>query len=157
VGSQQLIYKEVFLQEILVDIGDNFRYELEHRGVRMQTDIRLTRPFVSYPAMIRIIIENLVENAIYFCGTHDPYVHVSAYEDHDKVVIEVRDNGQGIDPQYYGRIFEMYFRGNERSKGNGLGLYIVRKAVEKLHGTIGLETVPLGGSLFRVRLPIQEE
>lgn len=155
VGAQQLVYKEVLLQEILADIAGSFRYELEHRGVRIETDIRLVRSFVSYPAMVKIIVENLVENAIYFCGTYDPYVRVTAYEDHDKVVIEVRDNGQGIDPQYYGRIFEMYFRGNERSKGNGLGLYIVRKAVEKLHGTVGLETVPMGGSLFRVHLPAE--
>jgi signal transduction histidine kinase len=157
VGAQQLIYKEVLLKEILADMADSFRYELDQRGVRLESDLHLTRPFVSYPAMVRIIIENLVENAIYFCGTHDPYVRVTAYEERDKVVIEVKDNGQGIDPQYYGRIFDMYFRGNERSKGNGLGLYIVRKAVEKLHGTVGLEAVPTGGSLFRVHLPVREE
>jgi len=156
VGAQQLIYKEVLLKEILADITDSFRYEFEHRGIRLETDIRLTRPFISYPAMVKIIVENLVENAIYFCGTHDPYLRVTAYEEDDRAVIEVKDNGQGIDPQYYGRIFDMYFRGNERSKGNGLGLYIVRKAVEKLNGTIVLEAVPLGGSLFRVHLPLRE-
>jgi len=153
VGAQQLVYKEVPLQDILADIAAGFRYELDQRSVHLETDIRLTRPFISYPAMVRIIVENLIENAIYFCGTHDPYVRVTAYEESDKVVIEVKDNGQGIDPQYYGRIFDMYFRGNERSKGNGLGLYIVRKAIEKLHGTIGLEAVPYGGSMFRVHLP----
>lgn len=157
VGAQQLVYKEVPLQEILADIGDGFRYELEHRGVRLVSDIGLRHPFVSYPAMVRIIIENLIENAIYFCGPSDPYVQVTVFEDHNKVVIEVKDNGQGIDPQYHGRIFDMYFRGNERSKGNGLGLYIVKKAVEKLHGTIGLEAVRGGGSCFRVQLPLQTE
>jgi signal transduction histidine kinase len=156
VGAQQLIYKEVLLKEILDDIADGFRYELDQRGVRLDTDLHLTRPFVSYPAMIRIIIENLVENAIYFCGTYEPFVRITAYEDHDKVVIDVKDNGQGIDPQYYSRIFDMYFRGNERSKGNGLGLYIVRKAVEKLHGTVGLEAVAGGGSLFRIHLPMRD-
>ncbi len=44
------------------------------------------------------------------------------------------DNGQGIDPAYLNRVFEMYFRANEKSKGNGLGLYIVKKMTDKLNG-----------------------
>ena len=48
-------------------------------------------------------------------------------------------------------IFEMYFRGNERSKGNGLGLYIVKKAAEKLNGVVEFETQWGHGSTFRLR------
>jgi signal transduction histidine kinase len=71
----------------------------------------------------------------------------------DHVNLEVEDNGQGIDPQFQDRIFDMYFRGNERSKGNGLGLYIVKKAVEKLNGQVTFTSVYGKGSTFSVSFP----
>jgi signal transduction histidine kinase len=71
----------------------------------------------------------------------------------DNVVIKVEDNGQGIDPALQERVFDMYFRGNERSKGNGLGLYIVKKAVEKLNGAIELTSAIGKGSTLKIVLP----
>jgi signal transduction histidine kinase len=71
-------------------------------------------------------------------------------------VIVIEDNGQGIAAEYQERVFDMYFRGSERSKGNGLGLYIVKKAVEKLNGTIRLETSFGAGSVFTIILPLHK-
>jgi signal transduction histidine kinase len=107
--------------------------------------------------MIKIIIDNLVENAISFCGKPDPFIKLKAWQENDFVVLEVSDNGQGIDPQYQDRIFEMYFRGNEHSKGNGLGLFIVKKSVEKLSGTITLISEYMKGSTFTIKLPLNQQ
>ena len=65
--------------------------------------------------------------------------------------MEIQDNVEGILPEYQERMFEMYFRANERSKGNGLGLYIVKKAVEKLGGTITVASELHQGSSFSIR------
>jgi signal transduction histidine kinase len=157
VGAQQLVYKEVFLKDLFDGIWDSFRKDLDHRGIRHNSEVQLHKAFVSYPAMIKIILENLVENAIDFSSREAPFIFLRASEIGDRLNLEVRDNGQGIDPQYHDRVFEMYFRGNERSKGNGLGLYIVKKAVEKLHGTIQFESIPGTGSVFRILLPLQTE
>ena len=67
--------------------------------------------------------------------------------------LKVEDNGQGIAPEYHNRIFDMFYRGNEQSKGSGLGLYIVKEALVKLSGSIRLESVPGVGSTFIVKLP----
>ena len=116
----------------------------------------MPHPFHSYPALIRIILENLIENAVFFCGTNMPSIQVQMVElDESEVKIEVRDNGQGIAPELQNRVFDMYFRGNERSKGNGLGLYIVKKAVEKLNGRIEMESALHEGTTFHVFLPNQ--
>jgi signal transduction histidine kinase len=104
-----------------------------------------------------MIVENLVENSISFCRYEKAFLKVRAFQLEDNVVLEVEDNGDGIDPRYHGRIFEMYFRGNERSKGNGLGLYIVKKAVEKLNGTINFTTAPDKGTVFRLSFPMNTE
>jgi signal transduction histidine kinase len=153
-GAQQLVYKEVFIREIFEDICQSFRDDLDQRNIRTQFDSKLTKTFVSYPAMVKTIIENLVENAIHFCSKQDPYISLKVSDSNGQLIMEVKDNGQGIDSQYHDQVFEMYFRGSERSKGNGLGLYIVKKAVEKLHGTIEFTSIPGDGSLFRISLPL---
>lgn len=153
VGAQQLVYKEVLLEEIVTSVIDGFKTDIEGRGIKVKTSIVLSAPFYSYPAMVRTIIENLIENSISFASMPDPFIEVTAHNEGDNVSIEVKDNGQGIDPALQEKVFEMYFRGNERSKGNGLGLYIVKKAVEKLNGSLELNSAMGAGSTFRITLP----
>ncbi|MEJ1238158.1 tetratricopeptide repeat protein [Chryseolinea sp. T2] len=153
VGTQHLVYKEVLLKEIIDSVLDAFKTEIELMSIKVTTSIDLTSSFFSYPAMIRIIIENLVENSIGFASIAEPRIDIRAYNLGDNVVIKVEDNGQGIDPALQEKVFDMYFRGSERSKGNGLGLYIVRKAVEKLNGAIELTSAVGKGASFRILLP----
>lgn len=156
-GSQQLVYKEVFIKEMLNETLDNFRPSLNKNSIHSFVDVDMREPFISYPAMIRIIVENLVENAIHFCGMKDQFIRlsVSKQDGHMKLVVE--DNGQGIDTEYHDRIFEMYFRANQNSKGNGLGLYIVKKAVEKLKGSISFVSQLGRGSTFVILLPFEQK
>jgi signal transduction histidine kinase len=153
VGAQQLVYKEVFVKEIVDDVCDGFDGDLKLRNIKVSCAVKLQDSFYSYPAMFKTIIENLVENAIHFCGFEQPYINIKAIQHDDHVNLEVEDNGQGIDPRFKDRIFDMYFRGNDRSKGNGLGLYIVKKAVEKLNGRITFSSVYGKGSTFLVSFP----
>ena len=104
--------------------------------------------------MVKIILENLVENAVRFCSPHEADIPVKINQESHDVLIEISDNGQGIDNELEERIFDMYFRGNERSKGNGLGLYIVKKAIEKLNGSITWSSKQYAGTTFIVRLPL---
>lgn len=154
VGAQQLVYKEVLIEEIFLNVCEDFREELTEKNIKTLCEINIFEPLVSYPAMIRIIFENMVENAITFSTPVDPYIRLQVYQENDECVMILEDNGQGIPKEYQERIFEMYFRGSDRSKGNGLGLYIVRKAIEKLHGSISLQTSLHKGSRFIIRLPI---
>jgi signal transduction histidine kinase/tetratricopeptide (TPR) repeat protein len=153
VGGQELVYKEIFLKEIFDTVCDTFREDLQRKNIKTFCEINLKESFYSYPALLRIIIENLVENSIFFSGVDDPSIHFKAYRQESNVIMEVHDNGEGISGEYLDRIFEMYFRANERSKGNGLGLYIVSKAVEKLSGHLSLQTEVHKGSVFTITFP----
>ncbi|MEO5980365.1 MAG: tetratricopeptide repeat-containing sensor histidine kinase [Chryseolinea sp.] len=153
VGTLQLVYKEVFLKEIIDNVFDNFADEVSAKKIRVLIDIDIKNPIYAYPAMVMIILENLIENAISFSSPVEPFIKVFAHDRDDKVMIEVADNGQGIDSAIQPRIFEMYFRGSDRSKGNGLGLYIVKKAIEKLHGDVVLESQQDRGVSFKITLP----
>ncbi len=153
VGAQQLVFKEVFVKEIIGNVCDSFGDELQTKDIKLSCSIALKESFFSYPAMFKIIIENLIENAISFSGVVDPFIKISAFLEDGQVVLEVEDNGHGIEEQYHDRIFDMYFRGSDRSKGNGLGLYIVKKAVDKLNGKMTFRSSFGNGSIFRVSLP----
>jgi signal transduction histidine kinase len=77
-----------------------------------------------------------------------------AVKQHDKmVVISVEDHGPGIKHELKDKIFSMFYRGHERSNGNGLGLYLVRNVLDKSHGSISLDTEEGKYSRFIVTLP----
>ncbi|MBL0745448.1 tetratricopeptide repeat protein [Chryseolinea lacunae] len=156
VGAQQLIFREVWIREIYESVCTTFREDLQRLKIGVHAQVNLQTSFISYPVMVRIIIENLVENAIHFCTPEDPYIFLRARQEGDNAVIEVEDNGQGIDEHYSDKIFDMYFRASERSKGNGLGLYIVKKAVKKLNGSLELVTKVGKGSRFIITLPMNK-
>jgi signal transduction histidine kinase len=153
VDTQSLIYKEVSVREILEIELANIKPELDKKQIRTTLFVNLTHPFYSYGALVRIIIQNLLENSIAFCNDHSPAIHLKVFEKNNEVIFEIQDNGSGIEPEYVDRVFEMYFRANEHSKGNGLGLYIVKKTVQKLNGRVELESVLNQGTTVRVFLP----
>lgn len=153
VDMQTLIYKEIPVKEIFeIELAD-LKPELDRKKIRTVLSVKLEHPFYSYGALIKIIIQNLLENSIAFCSTPLPMIYLSAFEKDGEVIIEVRDNGLGIEPEYRERVFEMYFRANELSKGNGLGLYIVKKTVQKLNGRVALESVSGKGTTVSVFFP----
>ena len=111
--------------------------------------------FHSEWAIINTILQNLIENAIKYSRKEvDPLIHISICVEGDDIVIRVEDNGQGIPTKHLSRIFDMFYRANDRVKGSGLGLYILKRAVERLHGKIAVDSTLNVGSVFTVKLPL---
>lgn len=153
VGTQEIFYREVFINEIFEIELDAFKLEIEKRKIKITVSSQMNHSFYSYPALIKIMIHNLLENAITFSSRPSPEIHLSAFEQAGEVVLKIEDNGIGIESQYLDRVFEMYFRANEHSTGNGLGLYIVKKTIQKLNGRIILESIIGKGTTVMVFLP----
>lgn len=112
--------------------------------------------FHSDREFVRIIMENLIDNAIKFYNDSDrmqPFVNI-AVKDHDQYLgIHVVDNGIGVSEVHPDKIFQMFSRASERSETGGIGLYITKTAAEKLGGTVHLKTTPEGYTEFYVKLP----
>lgn len=147
------ITEKVDFQEIIDLISYKFKPLLTQKNIRFEFINNRKQAFYSNPTDLLVIIENLVENAICFSSQQDPFIRVSISISNKYALIEVEDNGQGIEQDLKENIFDMYFRANENSKGNGLGLYVVRKLVQKLSGKIHVESEINKGSKFSILLP----
>jgi light-regulated signal transduction histidine kinase (bacteriophytochrome) len=103
------------------------------------------------------LMQNLIGNGLKYHGGEPPHVHVSAEPGARKNewIVSVRDNGIGIDPQYFGRIFEIFKRLHDQNEypGTGIGLAVCRRVVERHGGTIWVESEPGHGSNFRFSIP----
>ena len=99
--------------------------------------------------------QNLISNAIKFCDQNAPHIHVGAEERADAWVLSVKDNGIGIEPQYFERIFVMFQRlhGKADYPGTGIGLAICQKVMDQHGGHIQVDSQPGQGSTFYCSFP----
>ncbi len=104
---------------------------------------------------IEQLFQNLVGNAVKFRGEERPSVHVSSTEKSDAWVISIRDNGIGIDDQFFDKVFEVFQRLHARNEysGTGIGLSIAKRIVERHGGKIWIESEPGKGSTFFFSIP----
>lgn len=111
--------------------------------------------FVSDTTRVRIILNNLISNAIKYRSFQKDlsYVSVEAKVTDEEATITIEDNGEGIEQNKLPHIFDMFYRATEKSEGSGLGLYIVKKVGDKLGAKIEVDSIELEGTTFTVRIP----
>lgn len=128
--------------------------QMGQMGANVQMDSRL--PTVrADKATLELVLTNLLSNALKFVPPGvQPRVHLRAENRGNNERLWVTDNGIGISAEYHDRIFRVFERLNGSShSGTGIGLSIVRKAVERMGGKVGVESEPGNGSRFWIELP----
>lgn len=121
--------------------------------VKIEFENRIGQVFTGDAALLRCIIANLMENSIVFRGNNDPYAKCVLSMEQNQLVIRVIDNGTGIPSSAIDRISNMFYRGSEKSIGNGLGLFMVKKALEILGGTMEINSEPNVMTTITVKIP----
>ncbi|AYB31420.1 hypothetical protein D4L85_12885 [Chryseolinea soli] len=141
------------LNELVSEVIKKFEADLQEQQIAVSVAVEDVR-FVSDEKLLRIIIMNLIDNAIHFTSPeHLNCIDIRVYDGHGTVNLEIRDRGVGIAQPFRNEIFKPFFRGSDRSKGNGLGLYLVKKALDRLGGKINFESEIGKGTSFSISIP----
>lgn len=114
-------------------------YMNEDIEISIQTPVHLS--FASDESIVSLILESLLDNCVRYKSTNRKNrIRLSAHQTLFGVEFVIEDNGDGIPTNVLPQVFEMFFRGHVRATGHGLGLYLVKKGLEKLGGTIEIKS-----------------
>ncbi len=123
----------------------------------LQYQVEVPEQLVFYSDLnrVKIIFNNLISNTVKYMKTDipEPYLRIHISQAQKGVDILVEDNGIGIKQEHIDRIFEMFFRATNQATGSGLGLYIVKEAVNRLKGEISISSEISQGTRFDIYLP----
>ena len=146
--------EKIFLQETAREIVNSLHSMKEAKGIHFEIDIKEQQPFYSDRLRFNTILENLISNAIKYHkdDKSDSYIKITGQSDHEKLQINIADNGIGIEQAQHNKIFDMFFRLSGKTDGSGIGLYIVKETVEILKGSIQIQSEKGTGTIFTIIL-----
>lgn len=139
---------------MLSEIINSYRYLDNFEHITFNTSIDKKLKLHSDHSTITTIIQNLIENAIKYSKKETKgAISIKILGRKNSVYIQVKDTGLGIRKRDQNKIFDMFFRANQDQKGTGLGLYLLKSAVEKLDGKITFASDLHKGTTFKVSIP----
>jgi len=154
-ARSQLNIERIDFQKMVEESFDRMKYMEGSESIAKTIVVKGTPTLYTDAYRLAVIINNLVSNAIKYRDPHKEksVMVIEANIADPQLSIVFRDNGIGISTDYIGKIFDMFFRATDKGEGAGLGLYIVKETVEKLHGQIQVESATGEGTTFRIRIP----
>lgn len=153
--SSQPEIKAINIKQYFSEICGKYSHICVDQNINLINDIPDDISIAADDKILQLAVENMLENAIQFRnGFHPHYIKLTARRhSKTKIKIFICDNGTGIPEDLKGKIFNIFFRGNEKSDGSGLGLYIAKTALKKMNGTVQLEPSEEKGTVFSILLP----
>lgn len=141
-------------KELIEDILNSNASLPQVEGLRIETIINQSFEYRNDREILKSIITNIVTNAIkYRKKRPDARVSMKLDVDNEKAMLVVDDNGMGMSESVLNKAFDMFFRGQKDVEGSGLGLYIVKKGLERIGGTIRVNSVFTEGTTMTLYLP----
>jgi light-regulated signal transduction histidine kinase (bacteriophytochrome) len=154
VGTRSNAFVEVAMEKVLTFALHNLRDAIADQQAVVTHDPLPT--VTGDEGQLTQLLQNLIANAIKFHSAEAPVVHIGVRRDGAEWIFEVRDNGVGIEPQYFERIFVIFQRLHSTAQyaGTGIGLAVCKKIVERHGGRIWVTSELGHGSTFAFTLPV---
>jgi ligand-binding sensor domain-containing protein/signal transduction histidine kinase len=158
IDKETISYSEIEPEKLLNESRNALDIILKDSPIilNLKSKFNKKKKITSDEKLLKLAIVNLLENAVIFRQENEVNISIELFEENKALHIIVEDDGLGIEEQYFERIFAMFFRGSEKSKGNGLGLYIVKKIMFKLGGEVSVASEENKFTRFEIKLPLKE-
>jgi signal transduction histidine kinase len=162
INITQLNYMEVKktrinFYEIIDNCISSYKYLPKFESINFTIDIGSNIKYHSEWYIVNTIFQNLIENSIKYADSEkeQPFVTIRVVSEKSTLKLIVEDNGLGMEPIHQQKIFDMFYRASEQADGTGLGLFILKRAVERLNGKIDVDSELNRGSKFTITLPLE--
>jgi signal transduction histidine kinase len=151
-GERELVNLQEVVETILLDLQPF----IQTSAAVIELDLRACSTIEFSRKNLHSVLSNLVSNALKYRDPQRlPKVHLTCRQEGDYLLLQVQDNGLGMDTRDPEKIFGMFKRLHTHVEGTGIGLYIIRKMIENAGGRIEVESQVGVGSTFRVYFPIK--
>jgi PAS domain S-box-containing protein len=150
--------ESIDLEELVKGILESHKFSEGEKKLDIQISIQQQQLFYTDKRRINVILNNIISNAIKYSDTtkgNDAFIKIQVQSNEKNALLTIADNGIGIDKKDHQKIFEMFYRATTLSTGSGIGMYIVKEAIEKLNGKIGIESALSMGTKFTIEIPNQ--
>jgi PAS domain S-box-containing protein len=156
VSQGQLQVKQVDFTKMVADITDSLRHYPDFGTISIRKVINESNAFYNDEKLLYSIMQNLIDNAIKYRKNSEEVkstISIMVECSGNSASINIIDNGTGIEEAYCDKVFDMFYRASTTAPGTGLGLYIVKTAVEKMKGKISLASKTSEGTSVYITLP----
>jgi signal transduction histidine kinase len=151
----EVLRQPVNLHQLVKETATNLQHLDGADQINIHNEIPVDLVLPSDAMRLKIVVNNLMNNAIKYHDHNkdDRYIRISTIPSERGLNFLVCDNGMGISAEHHDKVFNMFYRASDKSKGSGLGLYIVRESLVQLGGSVSLKSELGAGSTFTVLLP----
>lgn len=151
----KLAHEKIDFQELLSNAIEAIQYLPASEKVTQKIHVEGEGDFYSDPTRLGIIFNNMISNAVRYADFSKPesFLNIFVNVKDSKATVRIQDNGIGIEGKNIDKIFEMFYRATTKSKGSGIGLYIVHETVNRLGGQIKVDSTLGEGTTFTMVLP----
>jgi signal transduction histidine kinase len=123
------------------------------KGVEKIITVQQARPFYCDRWRLKVILNNIISNSIRYRNGRDPVIKVNVQVTARGAEVRIEDNGKGIAKEHLSNVCDMFYRATDDGAGSGLGLYIVKETIDKLHGSINIASTEGEGTTVQLLIP----
>ena len=154
-SKKELTCEPINIKKMIEGVLQEFHQQMRFRNIHLIQHLDQTGYFYSDLHRFRLILFHLLANAIVFSDDHKETktIEIIVKATSESCSIQMADNGIGMMNEIQNKIFDLFYRGSEKSTGSGVGLYIVKEVLIRMGGSISVNSAPRLGSNFFVWVP----
>jgi signal transduction histidine kinase len=154
-SRQAVVVEEIDMRKMFREVLETLRFYPHAEKLLVDVDIQEDLTIHSDHTRLKVIFSNIISNCFKYCDLNkkESFVRIAASRIPGMIYVEIEDNGLGIKDLALPKIFDMFYRAHDHGEGTGLGLYIVKEAIEKVGGTIAVHSNVGRGTTFKITLP----